>query len=212
MTSTAAVNFPSGALTCTPCTIPRASSSISRAIMHAFGPRMLAVGAGGGHPLQNLIRYRDPQFVAHELGIAHAGERPDAGKDRDAGSARRGGETLQQPHVEDRLSDREAVRRPRTSLEAPNLLVDVGDARIGADSDDERGSRADGVGADVHTLIEIVNDIHQSDSVHVEHGGRVRIVAELGRVARDADEVVQPEAEAPSRSLWMPRTLRSRQV
>ena len=41
-------------------------------------------------------------------------------------------------------------------FEAAHLFVEVGDAGIGADADDEGGGGADGVGADVHAEVQIV--------------------------------------------------------
>ena len=88
-------------------------------------------------------------------------------------------ELLQQREVEHRLGDGVLGAGLDLVFEAADFLVDVGHAGIGADADDERGGRADGIAAEVEAAIEIGNDVDQSDGVHVEDGGGVGIVAQL---------------------------------
>ena len=78
-------------------------------------------------------------------------------------------------------------------LEAADLFVDIADPGLAPTPMTNRRGRADGVAADVHAAVEIVHDVDQPDGIHVEDGGCVRIVAQLGRVTGDADEVVDAE-------------------
>ena len=76
-------------------------------------------------------------------------------------------------------------------------MIDVGHAGIGRDTDGEVGAGADGVGADVEPVIEAVHDVHQADGIHIEHRCRIGIVAEFGRIAGEAENVVQPDRGRP---------------
>ena len=47
--------------------------------------------------------------------------------------------------------------------------------------------------ADVESVIEAAHDVDQADGVHVKDRGGVRIVAQLGRVAGEAEDVVEAD-------------------
>ena len=106
-------------------------------------------------------------------------------------------EPLERARVVHRL--RHHVLRPRSHLllEPPDLLLDVRLARIGAapDVDAERG--ADQVAGEVAAVVEVVHDPDEPDRVHVVDRGRVRVVAELRRVAGDREDVAQAERVGP---------------
>ena len=72
-------------------------------------------------------------------------------------------------------------------------MFDVGDAGDGGDADGEVGGGTDGVGADVETEIEAADDVDEPDGVDVEDGGGVRLVAELGRIAGEAEDVFEAD-------------------
>ena len=78
-------------------------------------------------------------------------------------------------------------------LEAANFLVDVGGAGIGAHGDHEPGGSADGIAANVEPAVQVVDDVDQSDGIHVEDRGGVGIVAHLRRIAGDADQVADAD-------------------
>ena len=78
-------------------------------------------------------------------------------------------------------------------VEAAQFVLDVGHAGIGGDADGEVGAGADGVGADVEAVVEAADDVDQADGVDVEDGSCVRIVAQLGRIAGEAEDVVQAD-------------------
>src|SRR5205807_9851041 len=42
--------------------------------------------------------------------------------------------------------------------------------------------------------IQVMDNVDQANGVHVKDRGRIRIVAKLGRVSGDADEIVKPSA------------------
>ena len=76
---------------------------------------------------------------------------------------------------------------------AAQLLLNVGHAGVGGHADGEVGAGADGVGADVEAVIEPAHDVDQADGIDVKDSGGVRIVAQLGRVAGEAEDVVQAD-------------------
>ena len=78
-------------------------------------------------------------------------------------------------------------------VEAAQLVFDVGHAGIGGDADGEVGAGADGVGADVEAVVEAADNVDQADGVDVEDRGGVGIVAQLGRVAGEAEDVAQAD-------------------
>ncbi len=51
--------------------------------------------------------------------------------------------------------------------------------------------------ADVEAVIQPPHDVDQTDGVHVKDCGGVRIVAQLGRVAGEAEDVVQADGRSP---------------
>jgi hypothetical protein len=104
-------------------------------------------------------------------------------------SALRTQETLQQAEIEDGLGHNILGARLHFVLEAPDLFVHVVQSGVGADADYECRARANGVAANVETAIEVMNDVHQADRVHVKHRGGVGIAAHFRRIAGDADQV-----------------------
>ena len=119
---------------------------------------------------------------------------------------------FQQAKIEDGLSD--GVFRARLNFEgkAADFIVEIGNAGIGGDSYGEAGGFADGIAADIQSIIQAAHDVDEADGVHIENGGGVRIVAEFRRIAGEAEKFFNPMDDAPSRSDWMLSTLRSRQV
>ena len=85
-----------------------------------------------------------------------------------------------------------AYSAPASTLycEAAQFVLDVGHAGIGRDADGEVGAGADGIGADVEAVIQALHDVDQADGVDIEHRGGIRIVAQLGRIAGEAENVV----------------------
>ena len=145
------------------------------------------------HAQHDLFRHGHAQIVLHEFGIAQAGQRPDAGDHRNAESFDATEELLQQAQVEDRLRDGVLAARLDLVLEAAQLMFDVGHAGIGRDADGEVGGGPDGIGADVEPVIQPVHDVDQADRVDVEDRGGIGVVAQLGRVAGEAQDVMQPD-------------------
>ncbi len=118
---------------------------------------------GLGHAQHDFFRHGDAQIVLHELGIAQAGERPDAGDDGDAEFADALEEDFEEAQVEDRLGDGVLGAGLNFVAEAAEFVLDIGHAGIGGDADGEVGAGADGVGADVESVIEPVHDVDETD-------------------------------------------------
>ena len=131
----------------------------------------------------------DAQVVFHELGVAQAGERPDAGDDRNAERLDAVEEFLEQAKVEDWLRDGVFCARLDLVGKAAQFVFDIGYAGVGGDADGEVGRGGDGVGANVEPVIESAHDVDEADGVHVEHGGRVWVVAEFRRVTGQAEDI-----------------------
>ncbi len=47
--------------------------------------------------------------------------------------------------------------------------------------------------ADVEAVIQAAHDVDKTDGIHVKHCSRIGIVAQLGRVAGEAEDVLQPD-------------------
>ncbi len=102
-------------------------------------------------------------------------------------------EVLEQAQVEDRLGDGVLGAGFNLVVEAAQFVLNVGHAGVGGDADGEVGAGADGVGADVEAVIEPAHDVDETDGVDVKDSSRVRIVAQLGRIAGEAEDVVQAD-------------------
>src|SRR5579864_2228877 len=99
---------------------------------------------------------------------------------------------FQQAQIKYRLRD--AIFRPSLDLilEAANLLVQVGEARISAYSDHETCAHPNGIASDISAAIQVVYDVDQPDGIDVKDRRGVGIVAHLGGIAGDTDEVLDP--------------------
>ena len=78
-------------------------------------------------------------------------------------------------------------------LETPDFLLDVRLARVGAAADVQAERGPDQVAGQVAAVVQVVHDPDQADRVHVVDRRRVGIVAELGRVAGDREDVAQAQ-------------------
>ena len=168
--------------------MPRTRATISRAIADAFLAGLFGV-IHALHALHEMRRHGHAQLVHHELGVAEAGERPDAANHRNLDMGDAFQEGLQQVEVENRLGDDILRARLHLPIEAADLLVHIQRAGVGAHADEHGGLRAHGVAADIEAVIEVVDDVHQADGVHVEDRGGVGIEAHARRIAGDADQV-----------------------
>ena len=82
----------------------RTASSISWA-MRMPSLRAASGVVGLGHAQHDFFGHGDAQIVLHELRVAQAGERPDAGDDRDAEGFDALEEFFEQAQIEDGLGD-----------------------------------------------------------------------------------------------------------
>src|SRR5580704_10514773 len=97
---------------------------------------------------------------------------------------------LQQSKIKYRLSDRIFGARLDLILKTAHLFLNVSKSRVCAHADHKPGSGANRVPTDIEAAVEVSHNIDKSDGIHVKHGGGVRIVAHLWRIARDANQVM----------------------
>src|SRR5262249_10334076 len=102
----------------------------------------------------------------------------------------------QQGDIEHRLGNSIIGAGFHLVFKAPDLFIDIANAGVGAHADGEARAVADGVAANVQAEVQVVNNVHQADGIHVEHRRGVRVVAKLGRVAGDTDQVVDTHGVA----------------
>ncbi len=163
-------------------------STISRRDGHAFGAGLLGV-VHAAHALHEFFRNRHAQLVHHELGVAKAGERPDAADHRQLGVLDALQESLEQIQIEHRLGDHVFGAGLGLPFEAADLLVQIHRARIGAHADHQGRLRSHRVAADIQAVIQIADDVDQADGIHVENRRGIRVRAHARRIAGDADQV-----------------------
>ena len=95
-----------------------------------------AVGVvDAAHALHEFVRDRDAELVDHDLGVAEAGQRPDATDDRYVGVLDALQELIEQIEVEHGLGDDVLGTGFDLPIEAAKLLVHVERAGVGADAD-----------------------------------------------------------------------------
>ena len=121
-----------------------------------------------------------------ELGIlvAHQREHADQHRHRQVLDAPQ--HRLEQVRLEDRLRHDELRAGLPLLLEAGELLVEIRRARLEARREEERrlaaGQRLAG---GIHATVHVRRHLQQPDRVEVVDRGRLRVVADLRRVARD---------------------------
>jgi len=106
-------------------------------------------------------------------------------------------EIIQKSKVEDRLGYDIFRARLHLVFEALDLLIQVGQPGIGADSNHESGSRPDRIPAQIQPPVQVVDNVHQSDRIHVKHRRRIGIVPHLRRISRNADQVADSSGRCP---------------
>src|SRR5215510_3562419 len=100
-------------------------------------------------------------------------------------------EVFELPHVEDRLRDGEFGAGLHLPLEAPDFVIEIDRAGVDANADDEFRRLADRVAAWVEAVVEVVDQIRQTDRIDIEDGRGVGIRPHLRRIAGDDQEVAQ---------------------
>ena len=109
---------------------------------HTFGPRRFR-RLRPRHAFQNRIRHRNPELVFHELGIAHADQRPDSGYHGDAAVFDSPQKVFQQTDIENRLRHRVFGSGLHFELEPPNFFVQIGEPGIRPHANHKAGTRTD---------------------------------------------------------------------
>jgi hypothetical protein len=97
---------------------------------------------------------------------------------------------LQQLDIEDRLRHRIFSARGHFIFESPDFFVQVGESGIRPYADHKSCARSNRISAQIQPSIQVVNNIHQSNGIHIKYRRCVRIVTHLRRIARDADQVL----------------------
>ncbi len=136
-----------------------------------------------------MLRHGHPQFIHHELGVAKTGERPDAANQGNLDVLDTQQELLEQFQIKNRLGDGVFGASLDLEFKPVHFLIQVQRSRVGAHADQQGGPRAHRVAANVEARIQIVDDIHQADRIHVEHRRGIQIGAHAGRVAGNTDQV-----------------------
>src|SRR5207245_9558374 len=82
---------------------------------------------------------------------------------------------------------RDRILRTRLNLvfEATNLLVRIDRAGVDSNTNTKRCRLANGVVADVETMVQLADHIRQTNGVNVKDSGCVRVGTHLWRVAGD---------------------------
>src|SRR6185437_1188834 len=149
-----------------------------------------------GHAFKDGVGHGDAELVLHELGVANAGQRPDAGKHWNPVVFNASQKLLKQVNVKDGLGYGIICARFHFVFKAPHFLVNVHNAGVRAHADDKFGPSTDGIAANIETKIQIVDNIDQANSIHVKYSGGVRIIAHLGRIAGDPNDIVHSHCVA----------------
>ena len=100
---------------------------------------------------------------------------------------------FQQRHIENWLGDGDFRSSLHFVFEAADFLIEIRHTWVGAHGDNESSSAfaADDIAANVQSPIQVMHNIDQADGVHVEDSGSIGIIAQLGRVAGDAQDIPQ---------------------
>src|SRR5262245_36579935 len=150
------------------------------------------------HPFEHRIVLRGVwNFVVQKLGVAVTGQRPDSRDDRDAAMFYTLEEVFELPDVEDRLRDGEFGAGLDLPLEAPDFIIQVNRARVDAHADDEFRRLADRIAAGIEAVVEVVDQVRQTDRIDIEDGRGVRVRPHLRRIAGDDQKVSQSERRRP---------------
>ena len=191
----------------------RTASASSRAIAtpsSAAAPRRVRAP----HALRPAPRARArPALRWPELGVQQALERPDGRDDRHAHVSHVGRRNASNASTSN-TGLVTANSAPASTLYSKRRTSSSsrGDVGFTITPIVKRRRLADRLAADVAPVVQPRDDVGQADRVDVEHQRRVRVVAELARIAGDAASRLRtPIACAPSRSDCMPSRLRSRQ-
>ena len=119
-----------------------------------------------------------------------APQRADADEQR---HRRRAAEPLEEAvevrEVEDDLRHRELRACLELLLEALELDLEVVGRRVHRDADEERGRRVDRPAVEVLAAVQPRDQPREPDRVDLVDAARARVVADLGRVARDREDV-----------------------
>src|ERR1700685_4063642 len=99
---------------------------------------------------------------------------------------------LQQAQVKNRLRHRKLSSGLYLELKPPDLFIQVSKTGIRSHPDDKAGTRTDRVSAKIQPPVQVVDDIDQADGIHIKDRSGIWIIAHLGGVAGNADQVSDP--------------------
>ena len=171
----------------------RTSASISCAIFTP-SPAPPSCQEPRGHPRHNRIRHAHPQIVLHELRIAQTRQRPDPRDHRNPETLNPPQKLLQHPQVEHRLRNRITPRPP-----PPCTQTAAPPGRYPARPDSPPPQIVNPVDPPIEFFpisspwFRFAHDVHQPNRIHIEHRRRIRIVPQLRRIARQAQNILQPD-------------------
>ena len=152
--------------------------------------QLVFAAIGRRHPLHDAVGHDHARhFVAHERGVPIARQRPDAGENRQTQRLHFVEKSQQGVGVEHRLGDGELGAGFDFSAETIELAPAVERGGIEPHADRGEGGRIDGLAAEVDAAVEPALHRRHADRIGVEHAGRLRVVAQLRRVAGDEQQV-----------------------
>src|SRR5262249_40138912 len=116
-------------------------------------------GLCSSHAFKNCIGNRYTELVLHKLSISKAYQGPDARYDGNSAVLNAAQEIFQQIQIKHRLRYRILRSGFHFVGEATNFLIQLPTSRVGANSDDKPGSRADRISADVEPTIQVTDNV-----------------------------------------------------
>ena len=127
-----------------------------------------------------------------KLGVAVRRQRQEPDHHREAERRHVVEKPFDQPPVVDRLGHDQLRARVSLALEAQELALVVEGARFGAGREQERRLPFHGLAGRIETAVHVGRDLEQAHRVEVVDRGGEGIVAHLGRISGDDDQIANP--------------------
>ena len=165
---------------------------MSRAIAcPSFGPFVVA---GFAHAVADLVgQVHAGDLVVQELGVAGVGERQHADDDRLLELRRAVEERLELLLLEDVLRDEEVRARLDLAAHQAQLRLQRVGVQVRGAADDERRLPPDRLAGEVDAVVQQLEEADEADRADVPDADDVRVAADGGRVAAQAEDVADAE-------------------
>lgn len=136
-------------------------------------------------------------LVVHEFGVSGIAKRKHSDQHRQTEAFTLIDGLVRGFLFEDRLRVDEVRAGVGLALETVHFLAPILGQRIEGDGDRERAFDADAVACHVDAVVEAVEDAHEADGVHVIHARGAGVVADVGGVTRDCEDVANSQGMSP---------------